>query len=194
MPSMPSLFWKYLVFHFFILSRVICSLLCTPSGKIIKPSYWKSWRILVLALFLQAMGVMTVWGTVPSLLRTPYYVVQVCTTWMAITILLSKAKNCSYVYILRSTINIKVLWTHAIIVKWLRSQNLFGCFSFTEESNWQQPRNGVHRFSAVYEFSCWVWHRNNHLYLRPSHPDCSLLQDSPQTHHTILWPMAFKEK
>lgn len=76
MSSMPSLFWKYLVFHFFILSRVICSLLCTSSGKIIKPSYWKSWRILVLALFLQGMGVMTVWGTVPSLVRTPYYVVQ----------------------------------------------------------------------------------------------------------------------
>ena len=129
---------------------------------------------------------------IPSIIN--FALVQVCTTWMAITILFSKAKNCSYVYILRSTINFKVLWTHAIIVKLLRSQNLFWCFSFTEESNWQQPRNGVHGFSAVYEFPCWVWHRNNHLYLRPSHPDCSLLQDSPQTHHTILWPMAFKEK
>lgn len=56
----------------------------------------------------------------------------------------------------------------------------------TEESSWQQPCNGVHGFSAVHELPCWMWHCNNHLYLRPSHPDCSLLQDSPQTHHTIL--------
>ncbi|CAH3178775.1 unnamed protein product [Porites lobata] len=55
-----------------------------------------------------------------------------------------------------------------------------------KESSWQQPCNGFHGFSAVHELPCWMWHCNNHLYLRPSHPDCSLLQDSPQTHHTIL--------
>ena len=44
---------------------------------------------------------------IPSIIH--FALVQVCTTWMAITILFSKAKNCSYVYILRSTINFKVL-------------------------------------------------------------------------------------
>ena len=133
---------------------------------------------------------------IPSLIHFALVQVHVCTTWIAKIIFLSKAKKISYmkVYILRCTANFKGLWTHAIIVKCLRSQNLFWYSPFSEESSWQQPCNGVYWFSAVYEFPCWMWHCNNHLYLRPSHPDCSLLQDSPQTHHTVLWPMAFKEK